>query len=324
MICWILIDILFVAPTLTWADTTNAEAYLKLTEEMRNIVDRNQKSFDSLRWMHGTVRIVSTNSYKDKGSRVKEQTEAIWYDGSHSRTDILESKFVGKETDPLLLEEDSRGGRRTYMPQPIGYIKIESIESKMHYHPGIQTVFISSPEQDARRYLRSINLLHYQTMTGRTLKEVVLRCAEKDYYFTVKSETIEGDDCLLLEHYNANYDITRKIWIVPTKGHCIKKMQLLQKGIVHEEYTTTLKEHLPGIWWFDSVNAKTRGDRTGIIPDRNIELSVKSLTLNQPIDRKTFTLAGTNIPRGTKVLDDTSGKRYRHVYIPSPPTRDGP
>ena len=31
IICCILMDILFVAPRLVWADATNAEAYIKLT-----------------------------------------------------------------------------------------------------------------------------------------------------------------------------------------------------------------------------------------------------------------------------------------------------
>ncbi len=322
-ICCTLINFIFFSVNPALGDATSTEAYLKLTDEMRNIVDRNQKNFDSVRWIHGTVKIVSTNSYKDKGSRVKEQTEEIWYDGSHSRTDILESKFIGKETDPLLVEEDSRGGKITFEPMPIGYTEIESIESKMLYHPSMQTVNISPPEQDARRYLRSIGLMDYQTITGSTLKEVVLRCAEKDYYFTVKSETVDGDDCLLLEYDNAKYDITRKIWIVPSKGYCIKKMQLQQKGIVHEEYTTTLKEYLPGIWWFDSVKAKTLGGGEEINPDRILELSVKSLTLNEPIDRKTFTLAGTNIPSGTRVHDEITGITYNYVNIPLPSTLTG-
>jgi len=305
-----LINFLFFTVNPILADATSNEAYLKLTDEMRNIIDSNQKNFDSVRLIHGTIKIVSTNSYKDKGSRVKEQTEEIWYDGSHSRMDILESKFVGKETDPLLLEEDNRGGKTTFEPVPIGYTEIESIESKMLYHPNVQTVDILPPEQDAGRYLRSINLMNYQTITGRTLREVVLRCAENYLYFTVKSETADEDDCLLLECYNSKYDITRKIWIVPSKGYCIKKMQLLQKGIVHDEYTTTLKEYLPGLWWFDSVKAYTRGDSTGTTSDKTWELSVKSLTLNEPINQKTFTLAGTNIPPGTKVRDHISGLRY--------------
>jgi len=294
--------LLIVNPTL--ADTTSTEAYLKLTEEMRNIIDHNQENFDSVRLIHGTIKIISTISYKDKGSRVKEQTEEIWYDGSHFRADILESRFIGKETAPLLLEEDNMGGRTTLEPEPVGCVKIDSFESRMSYRPG--TVHIYPPENDAGKVLRSTNLMHYQTIMGRTLKELILRSAA----FTVKNETVNGDDCLLLEYYNAKYEIARKIWIVPSKGCCIKKTQLLQKGIVHEEYTTTLKEYLPGIWWFDSVKVKTRRDSEGIFPDVRLELSVESVTLNEPIDPKTFTLAGTNIPPGTKVSDHISGLQY--------------
>lgn len=293
------------------ADAASNEAYLKLTDEMRNIVDRNQKNFDSMRWIHGTIKIISTNSfYNDKGSRVAEETEEFWYDGGHSRTDILESKYIGKETDPLLLKDESTGGTARISPRSIGYTEIKSIESKMFYHPSMQTVFITPQKEEAGRNIKSIKFVHYQTIEEDTLKEDALRLAKLDQYFTVKNETADGDDCLLLEHYNTEFDITTKFWIVPSKGYCIKKMQLIQKGIVREGYTTTLKEYLPGIWWFDSVKAIRLGGPEGINPDKNVELSVKSLTLNEPIDPKTFTLAGTNIPHGTGVQDDISGLRY--------------
>jgi len=300
----IIVNILLLIVNPTLADNISTEAYLKLTEEMRNIIDRNQENFDSVRCMHGTIKIISTISFKDKGSRAKEQTEEIWYDGSHSRTDLLESKFVDKETTPLLLEEDNTGRRKILGPEPVGCVKIDSFESRMSYRPG--TVHIYPPKNDVGKVLRSTNLMLYQTIMGKTLKKVVLSGAA----FTVKNETVNGDDCLLLEYYNAKYEIARKIWIVPSKGFCIKKTQLLQKGIVHEEYTTTLKEYLPGIWWFDSVKLKTRGDSEGIIPDIHLGISVESLTLNEPIDQKTFTLAGTNIPTGTKVRDHISNLSY--------------
>ena len=307
IICCILIDILFVAPRLAWADATNTEAYIKLTDEIRNIIERNQTNFDSVRSIHGTVRSVGTSFFAGKGSRAMEQTEEIWYDGSHFRRDIVDSKFIGQETKPLLLEEDGSGGKIMFEPPPVGNVEIESIESKMVYLPVTQTVAILPPKWDDRGNRRTNKFLNYQSISGRTLKEIVLRCAEKDYYFTVKSETIDGDDCLLLECDFADLEIVRKIWIVPSKGYCIKKMQLQQKAIVYDEYITTLKEYSPGIWWFDSVTAKAAGGPNGELFERTMEISVNSLALNEPIDSETFTLAGTDIPPGTKVMDQITG-----------------
>jgi len=307
----ILISFLFLDVNPMLADATSTEAYLKLTEEMRNIVDRNQKNFDSVRCIHGKIKIIRTASfYNDKGSRITEHIEENWYDGSHSRMDILESKFNGKETDPLLFKDESTGGEISIEPLSIGHTEIRSIESQMTYSPRRDMVFISPPLKNDKRPLNANNLMHYQTIGGRTIKELALHCAENDFYITVKSETADGEDCLLLECYFDKYEITRKIWIVPSKGYCIKKMELVQKGIVRDEYTTTLKEYLPGIWWFDSVKAKTLGGPEGFNPDETLEISVKSLTLNEPIDPKTFTLAGTNIPPGTRVKDEISNINY--------------
>ena len=265
-----------------------------------------------MRWIHGTIKLISTDSfYHGKGIRVAEEIVEFWYDRSHSRTDLLESKFIGKETDPLLLKYESTGGTAHISPRAIGYTEIKSIESKMKYLPSIPRIFIIPQKEEARRNIRPpFQFMYYQTVEGDTLKEDALRLAKLDQYFTVKNETADGDDCLLLEHYNVGYGVTTKFWIVPSKGYCIKKMQLVQKGIVRKGYTTTLKEYLPGIWWFDSVKAIRLGGPEGINPDKNVELSVKSLTLNEPIDPKTFTLADTNIPPGTEVQDDISGQRY--------------
>jgi hypothetical protein len=289
---------------------------------MRNIVDRNQKNFDdAVRWIHGTVKIVSTDSYKDKGNRVMEQTMEIWYDGSHSRTDILESKFIGKETDPVVLEEYSNGGQKIIKPLDIGHTEIESIESQMIYRPSMRAAYITSPKhkQEVGRCIRSVNLVHYQTISGWTIKEIALGRAKGDDYSTVKRETVDGEDCLLLENYYAEDDITRKIWIVPSKGYCIKKTQFIHKGTVQDEYTTTLKEYLPGIWWFDSVKGTIWGNSTVTTSDKTWEISVESLTINESIDPKTFTLAGTNVPYGTRVQDEISGLSYVYgtSYEPS-------
>jgi hypothetical protein len=81
-------------------------------------------------------------------------------------------------------------------------------------------------------------------------------------------------------------------------------------GKLRYGYETTLKEYLPGIWGLDSANVIKHGSQVNSNLGKKIEISVKSLTLNEPINPKTFTLAGTNIPIGTRIRDDISGLRY--------------
>jgi len=303
-----LINFLFLTLNPALADSASNEAYLKLSDEMRKIVDGNLKNFDSMRSIHGVIKTITTYPYPSsngKEYRVMEETDEFWYDGNHSRTDTLEGKFIGIETDPLRLLHEETGGTLIIKPKAAGHTEIESIESSIYYEVTYPTVFVEPSTEKAGRFYKKIRFMHYQTIRGDTLKEEVLYLAERDQYFTVKNETLDGYECLLLEHYNADNDLTRKIWIVPSKGYCIKKLQLIQMGKLRYGYETTLKEYLPGIWGLDSAKVIKWGE-----PGKKIELSVKSLTLNEPIDPKTFTLAGTNIPIGTRIRDDISGLRY--------------
>jgi hypothetical protein len=201
-----------------FADTPSNEAYLKLSDEVRKIVDRNKKNFDSIRSIHGIIKTITTYPYQssnEKEYRLMEQTDEFWYDGNHSRTDTLEGKFIGKETDPLRLVHEETGGTLIIKPKATGHTEIESIESSIYYEATYPTVFIEPSTEKAGRFYKKIRFMYYQTIEGDTLKEDALYLAERDQYFTVKNETVDGDDCLLLEHYNADNDLTRKIWVVP-------------------------------------------------------------------------------------------------------------
>ena len=150
------------------------------------------------------------------------------------------------------------------------------------------------------------NMLRYQSVRGCTLKENVLWSAKNGYYFTTESEKIDVDDCVLL---TCNYDRPEsklKIWVVPSKGYCIKKVQDISGGKVVDEYVAALKEYSSGIWWFDTIKAESRKhwQRT---PHILTHLSVKSLTFNKTIDAKVFTIADIRIPScGARLINEVN------------------
>lgn len=322
VICYILIGFPLVTVESIVADTTNAEAYIKLTNEIRNIVDRNQANFDSVNSIQGRIDTRTTVSYGDKGSRVREHIEEIWCDGGHFRSDTLEDKFTGQETEPLLIDRDSDGREIFLGTRPAGHVHIESIESGLEYFPDAGSVTIRPSMWDSDK--RNMNkLLHYQSYWGDTLKEIIMKMAQRGSYFTVRSEKMGTDECLLLENDYSDAKTGFRIWVVPSKGYCIRRLQSFYRGRITQEYTTTLREYLPGIWWFNSVRSRIAAVKQAGRPEKIVELSVSSLQLNEPINPKTFTLEGTNIPHGTKVRDNITGRRYRHVNIPSPPSLIG-
>lgn len=93
---------------------------------------------------------------------------------------------------------------------------------------------------------------------------------------------------------------TWKIWVVPSKGYCIKKVQCGSR----REYTTTLKEYSPGLWWFHTVQARAVSGSETIVS----RLSVNSLTFNEPIDPDVFTVWGLDdVTPQTKVTDEMQG-----------------
>ena len=96
------------------------------------------------------------------------------------------------------------------------------------------------------------------------------------------------------------------IWVVPSKGYCIKKVQDGSKGEIDNEYTTILKEYSPGIWWFDTVQAREAHRRETIVS----ELSIDSLTFNESIDPDIFTIWGINLSHETKIRDEMQGTIY--------------
>ena len=303
----IIIGLFFIFSGFILADTGDNKA-AGISNEILSIINGNQANLDSIHNMDVVLKRVGAYSFGVKGKRNLEEKIRIWDDKSHIRIDQLESKFVGDEKTNLLLEEYN-DGQAYFLPPPVGDVEIRSVEAKTNYYSDSSKVFIQPAEWLDKDKAGMNDMLKYQTVLGVTLKQNIIKSAKNGYYFNTKNESVDGDDCVLLSCYYPEQKVTLKIWVVPSKGYCIKKMQQSTMDKVYEEYVTTLKEYSPGIWCFDTVKANYQ-DLHEEDNSATIELSVESYKFNEAIDPQIFTIAGTNIPSGTKIIDKITGLKY--------------
>jgi len=292
--CVAVIVVLFCTAKLTLAELT-AKDTQKLSNDVLSAIEGNQATLDSVRTIQAILTKNSTRYFGNNIGYKLTQKQKIWYDGSHFRKDQLETQFAG--------EEGYRGYERAL---PVGQVDIDSAESNIDYIPPTNRVFVRPPKWSDNYKIRTNDILRYQSARGATLKENILASEKNGYYFTAKSETVDGDDCILLTCDYTNPKSTLKIWVIPSKGYCIKKVQDISKGRIHDEYTTTLKEHSPGLWWFDTVQAReTFGPQ--IVVSR---LSLNSLAFNESIDPEIFTVWGLDVSSQTRITDEIQGTTY--------------
>ena len=292
------IGVLFYMSSSTTAEQTASEDSRKLSSEVLSAIEGNQATLDSVRTIQAILtknsthtHYVPTNKDKELGSYKLIQKHKIRYDGNHFRIDQLEAKFTGDKV---------YRGRKPY----VGTVHIDSPESIIDFEAVSNMVFIRPSEWNDRHKIRTNDMLRYQSAGGgRTLKSIILAGAENGHYYTAKNETVDGDDCILL---TCNYAedsfplFVQRMWVAPSKGYCIKKVQRVSGGEVHDEYTTTLKEYSPGLWWFDAVEARVILGKETIVS----RLSVDSLTFNESIDPEIFTVWGIDISSETKIWDE--------------------
>ncbi|HUW20008.1 MAG TPA: hypothetical protein VMW16_11970 [Sedimentisphaerales bacterium] len=299
--------VLTIAPCVLANQEQGANVSPKLPPEIQAIIKGNQATVDSVRTIQATIESVATISFGSEGTRKLMTMEKIWYDRDHLRRDTIEGKFIGSETEPLLVTVPILNEKGYFRPPPSGEVEIDSNDFKIDYEPSNNTIFVHPPEwTDKRRGILMNKMLKYQSVRGGTLKENVLLSAKNGYYFTTESEKIDGDDCILL---TCNYDRTEstlKIWVVPSKGYCIKKVQDIIGAKVVDEYVATLKEYSSGIWWFDTIKAESH--KHGQWKSHELTyLSVKSLTFNKTINSKVFTIADIKTPScGARLINEVS------------------
>ena len=306
-ICGVVGGIVLIISPWVSANQEHANVSLKLAPEIQTIIKGNQANLDSVRTIQATIESVATISYGSQGTRKLMTMEKISYDRHHLRRDTIEGKFIGSETEPLLLTVPILNEKGYFRPPPSGEVQIDSNDFKIDYNPSNNTIFVRPAEwTDKRRGILMNNMLKYQSVRGGTLKENVLWSAKNGFYFTTESEKIDGDDCILLTCNYVRPESTLKIWVVPSKGYCIKKVQDIIGGKVVDEYVATLKEYSSGIWWFDTIKAESRKHWQRVSHELT-HLSVKSLTFNETIDAKVFTIADITIPFcGARLINEVT------------------
>jgi hypothetical protein len=264
----------------------------KLSRDALSAMEGNQATLDSIRTMQATLTKSSSHSFSGKKGYNLEERHRIVCDGDHFRKDQLETWFRGAD--------EYRGYEKAL---PIGQVDIDSAQSNIDYFPPNSRVFVRPPKWSESYKIRTNDLMKYQSARGATLKENVLASAKNGFYFTATKETVDGEDCVLLTCDYTHPESTLKIWVVPSKGYCIKKMQDGSKGKIDDEYTTTLKEYSPGTWWFGTVKAtKSTGLETVVC-----RLSLDSLIFNAPLDPDVFTVWGLDITSRTTITDEMQG-----------------
>ena len=285
----------------------------ELPPEVLTAIRENQKTIDSVKTFHATTKRTDQIT-REQGKRTLFVVQEVWYDGSHFRIDVKDSKFIGKDTTDLVLEESPDGGVKVFAPPPIRSWEIRLKESRLAFHGG-DRVNIYPYQWDKENIVSQCPILRFSMFRFTTLQEQVLRNKRQGYIWSAQSDSLDGEECILLSCSYPDYNQSAKAWVVPSKGYCIKKRQSTNQGTVAFEYETTLKEYSPGFWWFDRAVQKRRktGEKE---PFETIELSIEKIEFNKPLDPKVFTIAGTNIPEGTRITDRISGRDY--VYGISP------
>ena len=285
----------------------------ELSPEVLMAIRENQKTIDTVKTFHATTKRTD-HIAREQGKRIMFVVQEIWYDGSHYRVDVKDSKFIGKDTTDLVLEKYPDGGKKVFAPPPVRSWEIRLKESRLAFHGG-DRINIYPYQWDKENIISQCPILRYSMFRFTTLQEQVLRNKRQGYIWSAQSDSLDGEECILLSCSYPDYNQSAKAWVVPSKGYCVKKRQSTNEGTVAFEYATTLKEYSPGFWWFDRAVQKSRktGEKN---PFETIELSIEKIEFNKPLDPKVFTIAGTHIPKGTKIKDRILGRDY--VYGISP------
>ena|GEM_PF-2577426 len=291
------------------AQTSQNPDAVDLDPQIIIILDRHQQTLDAVQSLEATFEILEHRSFKGIGSRTLKQTVRTWWDGQRLRTDTLESKFIGEQTAPLLLSKDAQSATY-YQPPPVGAVEIHSVESSLAYDPDLKRVYVTNPKWDKDNQLSKNTLLKFQSILyGFTLPETIRAITKQGLPCAISNDAVETEDCILFSFaYGRDEDQAMKVWVVPSKGYCIKKYQNYYRNEVVEEYTTSLKEYTPGLWWFDAVKVMySEKTHDGSCLST---VSVAAATISKSIDPNIFTLAATNVPYGTPVSDDVIGLKY--------------
>lgn len=125
---------------------------------------------------------------------------------------------------------------------------------------------------------------------------------------TLESAEHEGKRALVLRSKYLKTGADRAVWVLPEKGNSIGLIESSLKtndGVTHgSRLRSDLARDAKSGAWFPK-SCVLEWTENGVVTLREV-VSVQSVEINQPIDPRTFTLAGIGVPDGTPVLTPES------------------
>jgi hypothetical protein len=283
--------------------TSWAEADVPLAPNLAAIVDGNQAALDSLKSFRGSVKTIGEYQLVPDMELLRvTKIENLWFDAQRFRKDLV----VNGVTDGGSLPAAPNGLRpghasADYSLAPPGRIEIGTPQARLLYFPESTMLRRGTPRAAGDEYDWNV-VLKYQSVSGHTLRDKVVKVTQLGYHFTTTPVRVEGDDAILLSCRFEDVDMTLNIWVIPAKGYLIQKVQNIFRGQIVDEYVANLVQYPSGLWWFDVVRVSywKQGEK---IPYHLEELSLQNVAFNVTQEPATFTVKGASIPDGITVID---------------------
>jgi hypothetical protein len=276
-----------------------------LPPDLQRVVDENARSVARLRSVNVSATIAEM--FEVDGKRASfEDNIAIWTKGRKVRED--RSAVSGTSLRSRRVVESLPDGSRMTIGPPDASRHVITPEVEFKFRPGDRAIALVAGEPDAP-FGRQSSLLHgFTSVQGRTLARKVREDWDHGYRPTVTTVTDDDVDSVLVNWDYAQSRMVLKVWVEPTKGYMIRKLQAYYQNELVTDWTSQLKEYGDGVFWPDHV--EQRDWRSGRVT-RQLLVNVNRLEINPAVDDAMFTLAGIGLPQGAEVQDRILGLRYR-------------
>ncbi len=121
----------------------------------------------------------------------------------------------------------------------------------------------------------------------------------------VTEEVLDGERCTRVE-YERNDGTVVTLWVAPERDYNVVKSSMAIADLRDLAETTLARDEASGLWF----PARVRYQRTmkGEVTHEE-DLTIKVVHLNRPVDPKTFTPGGMDIPAGTPVVRHPRNER---------------
>ncbi len=291
--------------TIKKAIPSDESASVELPEELATIVKSNSESLRKLSICTATIEEHRWFRRDEKEASYKRLL-SIWFKDSRIREDAIVEPTETALPQRIVIEDPGRGTRSILRPQDSR--QIATPEACMSYSPGYGAMTIVRGDADLP-FGRKASMLHKYAayLHGITLEQKVRTLTTEGYAPSIQDADVDGVSCKQIEWDFPNVEMALKIWVVPSKGHMIKKVQTFHKGHIVHEWIATLREYGKGLFWFEEVTEK-EWHRGSLAECTTIK--IKELNPDAPVDDELFTLKGLNVPFGTEIQDRIVGLKF--------------